>query len=136
VPDDSIVFFDAMVLLGADGVNQTQTPLRLVGYEVQGVKYWIAANRYDLSAEQIAQAYKLRWNIENFFRLVEKTSESLSSDRPESLRLDGSNPVRSDHIFAAGLVLSQQLSRESIHQASSSAAHSDRKRTALLANGR
>ena len=67
VSDDSIVFFDAMVLLGAEGVNQTQTPLRLVGYEVQGVKYWIAANRYDLSAEQIAQAYKLRWNIENFF---------------------------------------------------------------------
>jgi IS4 transposase len=67
VPADSIVFFDAMVLLGTAGVNQSQTPLRLVGYEIKGVKYWIATNRYDLSAEQIAQAYKLRWNIENFF---------------------------------------------------------------------
>ncbi len=67
VPADSIVFFDAMVLLGTAGVNQSQRPLRLVGYEVDSVKYWIATNRYDLSAEQIAQAYKLRWNIENFF---------------------------------------------------------------------
>ena len=64
---DSIVFFDAMVLLGTAGVNQSQRPLRLVGYEINGVEYWIANNRYDLSAEQIAQAYKLRWNIENFF---------------------------------------------------------------------
>ena len=49
VPADSIVFFDAMVLLGTAGVNQSQTPLRLVGYEIDRVKYWIATNRYDLS---------------------------------------------------------------------------------------
>jgi len=67
LPTDSIVFFDAIVLLGTAGVNQTEKPLRLVGYEVDKVKYWIATNRYDLSAEQIAAAYKLRWDIENFF---------------------------------------------------------------------
>lgn len=67
VPTDSIVFFDATVLLGTAAINQSQTPLRLVGYEVDRVKYWIATNRYDLTAEQIAQAYKLRWEIENFF---------------------------------------------------------------------
>ena len=66
-PNDSIIFFDAIVLLGTAGVNQTEKPLRLVGYEVDKVKYWIATNRYDLSAEQIATAYKLRWDIENFF---------------------------------------------------------------------
>lgn len=38
-----------------------------LGYEVDRVKYWIATNRYELTGEQIAQAYKLRWNIENFF---------------------------------------------------------------------
>ena len=67
VEPDSIVFFDAVVLLGTTGSNQTKKPLRLVGYEVDRVKYWIATNRYDLSAEQIAAAYKLRWDIENFF---------------------------------------------------------------------
>jgi len=67
VPADSIVFFDAIVMLGTAGVNQSQIPLRLVGYEVNRVKYWIATNRNDLTGEQIAQAYKLRWDIENFF---------------------------------------------------------------------
>jgi hypothetical protein len=67
VKPDSIVFFDAIVLLGTPGVNQSEKPLRLVGYEVENVKYWIATNRCDLSSEQIAAAYKLRWNIENFF---------------------------------------------------------------------
>jgi len=67
LPADSIVFFDALVLLGTAGTNQTEKILRLVGYEVNKVKYWIATNRYDLSAEQIAAAYKLRWDIENFF---------------------------------------------------------------------
>ena len=39
----------------------------MVGYQVDCVKYWIATDRYDLTAEQIAAAYKLRWDIENFF---------------------------------------------------------------------
>jgi hypothetical protein len=63
----SIVFFDAVVILGTTEINQTKEPLRLVGYEVDRVKYWIATDRYDLTAEQIAAAYKLRWDIENFF---------------------------------------------------------------------
>lgn len=67
VKPDSIVFYDAVVLLGTAGVNQTQKSLRLVGYEVANVKYWIATNRHDLTAEQVATAYKLRWDIENFF---------------------------------------------------------------------
>jgi len=67
VASDGIVFYDALVLLGTAGINQTKKPLRLVGYEVDNVRYWIATNRYDLSAEQVAAAYKLRWDIENFF---------------------------------------------------------------------
>jgi hypothetical protein len=46
VKPDSIVFYDAVVLLGTAGVNQTEKPLRLVGYEVDNVKYWIATNRH------------------------------------------------------------------------------------------
>lgn len=65
---DSIVFFDAEVLLGTEeNKNQSRKSLRLVGYHVDGVDYWIATDRRDLTAEQIAEAYKLRWNIENFF---------------------------------------------------------------------
>ena len=64
---DSIVFYDAMVLLGTPGVNQTEKELRVVGYKVDNENYWVATDRYDLTAEQIALAYKLRWNIESFF---------------------------------------------------------------------
>ena len=64
---DSIVFFDAVVLLGTTSINQTEREVRLVGYRVDGVDYWVATDRHDLSAEQIAFAYKLRWNIEIFF---------------------------------------------------------------------
>ena len=63
----SIVFYDAIVLLGTPGVNQTEKELRLVGYRVNNVNYWVATDRYDLTAEQIAMIYKLRWNIETFF---------------------------------------------------------------------
>ena len=64
---DSNIFYDAIVLLGTPGVNQTKKPLRLVGYTVDGTKYWVATSRYDLAAEQIAFIYKLRWDIEKFF---------------------------------------------------------------------
>ncbi|MCP4721866.1 MAG: IS4 family transposase [Desulfobacteraceae bacterium] len=65
---DSIVFYDAEVLLGTvQNNNQTQKSVRLVGYRVDSVDYWIATDRRDLTAEQIADVYKLRWEIESFF---------------------------------------------------------------------
>ena len=64
---DSFVFYDNVVLLGAQGQNQTKTELRLVGYRVENKDYWVATNRYDLTAEDVAQVYKLRWSIESFF---------------------------------------------------------------------
>lgn len=67
VKPDSIVFYDSVVLLGTKGKNQTEKELRLVGYRVDGTDYWIATNRNDLTAEEVAEVYKLRWNIETFF---------------------------------------------------------------------
>jgi hypothetical protein len=63
----SPVFYDAKVLLGQQGVNQSEKPLRLVGYTIGGKPYWVATDRFELTAEQIAFIYKLRWDIETFF---------------------------------------------------------------------
>ncbi len=64
---DTIVFYDAIVLLGTPKVNQTEKPVWVVAYRAQGKEYWVATDRYDLTAEEIACVYKLRWNIEIFF---------------------------------------------------------------------
>lgn len=61
IQSESTVFYDAEVLLGtAQNNTQTLTTVRLVAYRVNGVDYWIATDRRDLTAEQIAEIYKLR----------------------------------------------------------------------------
>jgi hypothetical protein len=68
IPANSIVFYDAEVLLGTpQNDNQTEKPVRLVAYRVDNVDYWVATDRRDLTSEQIAEVYKLRWEIESFF---------------------------------------------------------------------
>ena len=57
VSSDSIVFYNATVLLGTPNVNQTKKPVRLVGYRVDGKKYWVATDRYDITAEEVAYIY-------------------------------------------------------------------------------
>jgi hypothetical protein len=61
VNPNGIVFYDAVVLLGTPGQNQTEKELRVVGYKVDGVTYWIATDRYDLSAEQVAAMSFFAW---------------------------------------------------------------------------
>jgi Transposase DDE domain len=67
VPPRSPVFCDAVCLLGTKGQNQTEQPVRVVGYRVGKKSYWVATDRHDLCAQDVALAYKLRWNIEIFF---------------------------------------------------------------------
>jgi len=68
VAPGSVVFYDSVVLLGTKGKNQTEKEVRVIGYKVNfNEYYWVATDRHDLSAEDVAAAYKLRWNIEIFF---------------------------------------------------------------------
>lgn len=67
VAPGTLVFYDGVCLLGTKGVNQTAKSVRIVAYRVGRKTYWIATDRHDLSAEDVAMAYKLRWNIEIFF---------------------------------------------------------------------
>lgn len=64
----SYIFYDALVLLGTPGQNQTREPVRVVGYQISGTKYYVATDRRKLTAEQIATIYKLRWSVESFFK--------------------------------------------------------------------
>nr|WP_319491233.1 IS4 family transposase [uncultured Desulfobacter sp.] len=64
----SYIFYDALVKLGTPNQNQTKNSVRVVGYKIAGVKYYVATDRHELTAEQIATVYKLRWTIEDFFK--------------------------------------------------------------------
>lgn len=102
----SIVFYDALVLLGTPQVNQTEKPVRLIGYCIDAKEYWVATDRHALPADDIASLYKLRWNIEIFFGWW-KRHLSLSSYRTIPVRINGSNTCRVNYLSSACYLLSQ-----------------------------
>jgi hypothetical protein len=67
VLEESHVFLDVIALLGTKGQNQTEKSVRVVGYRIDRTDFYVATDRFDLTAEDVALAYKLRWDIEIFF---------------------------------------------------------------------
>jgi len=63
---NSKVFFFARVQLG-DENHGMQHPVYLVGFRVGKKIFWVATDRADLTAEEIAFIYSLRWEIEKLF---------------------------------------------------------------------
>ena len=60
------IFFFAKVTLG-DQAHRIAHPVYLVGFKSEGKIYYVATDRADLTAEQIAFIFSLRWAIETFF---------------------------------------------------------------------
>lgn len=65
-PQGTSIFFFAKVFLGDQGHRMTH-PVYLVGFKSRGKIYWIATDRQDLTAQQIALIFSLRWAVETFF---------------------------------------------------------------------
>jgi Transposase DDE domain len=66
IPANTNIFFFARVRLG-DEAHRMSHPLFLIGFKSRRKVYWVVTDREELSAEQIAFIYSLRWEIETFF---------------------------------------------------------------------
>jgi len=73
VSGDSPVLSDKEVILGTFYTKMLH-PLRVVEVvdSSTGEPFCIATNRFDLTAEEIAQIYRLRWKIELFFKWIKQ----------------------------------------------------------------
>jgi IS4 transposase len=73
VSKESPVLSDREVILGTF-YTKMQHPLRNVEVidSSTGEPFWIATNRFDLTAEEISQIYRLRWKIELFFKWIKQ----------------------------------------------------------------
>ncbi len=65
-PESGPIYFYAKVRLG-DEAHRTQHELYLVAFRSRGKRYLVVTDRADLSAEEIAFIFSLRWEIETFF---------------------------------------------------------------------
>ena len=82
-----------------------QTPLRLVIAQSKSEKdkqYWFLTNDFKLSAKEIAQAYRRRWDIEVFFRFLK---QELNVSHLVSLNKNGITVLLYMTLIVAMLVL-------------------------------
>jgi len=73
VTKGSTVLLDKEVILGCQS-TQMQHTVRIIQVidSSSGELFYIVTNRFDLTAEEIAQIYRLRWTIETFFKWIKQ----------------------------------------------------------------
>lgn len=68
----------------------------------EGQQYWFLSNDFDLSAKEIAQAYRRRWDIEVFFRFIK---QELNVSHLVSLNKNGIQVIMYMTLIVAMLIL-------------------------------
>ncbi|WP_391207737.1 IS4 family transposase [Psychrobacillus sp. L4] len=72
LPEDSSVISDEMVVIGTIQ-NRAENVFRLIKVlDSKGNELHLLTNRFDLSADEIAELYKSRWAIELFFKWMKQ----------------------------------------------------------------
>jgi hypothetical protein len=67
------VLKDQQVHLFKSGTEVVEHPFRLIQTQNEkGGRFWFLTNEFELSCEEIIQAYKHRWDIEVFFRFIKQ----------------------------------------------------------------
>lgn len=72
LPENSTVLSDEMILIGTTQ-NRAENAFRLIKVlDSKGNELHLITNRFDLSADEIAELYKSRWAIELFFKWMKQ----------------------------------------------------------------
>lgn len=71
ITEGSKVLEDKIVILGNNKTTmKTKVRIILVVDERTQKEFYIVTNRFDLTADEISQLYKLRWKIKLFFKFI------------------------------------------------------------------
>ena len=81
---------------------ETEFRLVIIESKEKGEQYWFLSNDFDLSAMEIAQAYKKRWDIEVFFRFIK---QELNVSHLVSLNKNGIQVMMYMTLIVAMLIL-------------------------------